>query len=107
MSHVAARIRTSPAQRRCPNAISPAAKKVRARPTTVTWLGVSGVRPSALINASAWRRNQASNRVVNTRHLQLSRGLCCKDFARLLVDVDDVRRHPVPRIAVGLLHAIV
>src|SRR2546422_1532550 len=75
MSQVPAKMSTTPAQRSCPNAASPAARNVSASPTTVTWFGVSGVRPSAVIKASAWRRTHASNRVVNTSHLHRLRGL--------------------------------
>src|SRR5690348_3686016 len=107
MSQVPASTRTTPAQRRCPKAINPAAKNMSATPTTVTWLGVSGVRPSAVISASACRRTQASNRVVNIRHLQLHRGLRGLCLARLLVDVDDLGRDPVPRVAPSLFQAIV
>src|SRR5215467_5783233 len=107
MSHVPARISTTPAHRRWPNAISPAAKKVRATPTTVTWLGVSGVRPSAVISLSALRRTQASNRVVNTGHLQLSCRLRGECAARLLINVDNLCRDPVPGVASGLLDAVV
>src|SRR5207248_8503463 len=98
---------TPPAQRRDPTATATAARNVRATPTTVTWLGVSGVRPSAVIRASAWRRTQASNRVVNTCHLHLSRGLGGKLPARLVIDLDDLSRDCLPRVPARLLHPIV
>src|SRR5690349_25155357 len=88
MSHVPAKISTIPAQRSWPNAASPDAKNVRARPTNVTWFGVRGVRPSAASSASAWRRTQASKRVVNTRHLQFSSRRGGEGLARVVVDVD-------------------
>src|SRR5437773_11190814 len=107
MSHVPATTRTTPAHRSCPKATSPAAKTVRATPTTVTWLGVRGERPSAEISASAWRRTPASNRVVNSCHLHFHRGLGCKRLARLVVDLDHLGRAAVPGVASSLLHSLV
>src|SRR5207302_11358956 len=107
MSQVPAKIRTTPAQRSCPNAASPAARNVSASPTTVTWFGVSGVRPSAVIKASAWRRTQASNRVVNTGHLHRLGRVGGEREARLLVDLDDLGRHQVPRVATRLLQRLI
>src|ERR1700686_180747 len=102
MSHVPARISTTPAQCSWPNAISDAATKVRIMPTTVTWFGVRGTRPTADINASARRRTQASNRVVNM-HL-LSQLRCeYRSLARLLIHLDHLRRHCLPCVAAGLL----
>src|ERR1700694_3342692 len=76
--------------------------KVSATPTTVIWFGVTGTRPSADINASARRRTQASNRVVNI-YLLNSPGVRhdaagCRR-ARLFVDLDDLGSHRLPRIA--------
>src|SRR5690348_2039573 len=102
MSHVPAKIRTTPAHRRCPNAARPAASTVSAKPTTVTWFGVSGVRPSAVMSASARRRTHASNRVVNTRHLQSAGRLRGERLARFLVDLDDLGHDGGPRIATRL-----
>src|ERR1700676_90722 len=102
MSHVPAKIRTTPAHCRWPKAISPAATKVSATPTTVSWFGVKGTRPTADIKASAWRRTQASNRVVNMTLLGVLRhGL--RGFARFLVDLDHLRGDCVPRVAPCLL----
>ena len=66
---------------------------------TVIWLGVMGMRPSADINASARRRTQASNRVVNIYLLDPP----CGRHSRLFVDLDDLRSHDVPSEAVRLL----
>src|SRR5437868_1839100 len=107
MSHVPAKMRTTPAQRSWPNAARPAARNVSARPTTVTWFGVNGVRPSAVISASARLRTQASNRVVNTAYLQGRHRLRGESFARVLIDVDDVRGNQLPRVAARLLERIV
>src|SRR5437879_10724595 len=107
MSHVPAKISTTPAHRRWPKATRPAARKVSPRPTTVTWLGVIGLRPSADTSASAWRRTQASNRVVNTGHLQCCRRSCGECLTRLLVDLDDLRCDKLPRVASGLLNRVV
>src|SRR5215510_16222323 len=105
MSHVPARISTTPAQRRSPKAISPAATNVSTTPTTVTWFGVSGDRPSALMSASAWRRTQTSNRVVNTSHLHsLGRGR--EREACLVVDIDNFRSDDVPGVAPRLLERV-
>src|SRR5258705_4756678 len=108
MSNVPANPRTTPAHRRWPNAASTAATKVSATPMTVIWLGVIGMRPTADINASALRRTQASNRVVNIHLLDLSRvrggsnvGLTRCRRPRLVVDLDDLRSHDVPPIAAG------
>src|SRR2546430_12914960 len=107
MSQVPAKIRTTPAQRSCPNAASPAARNVSASPTTVTWFGVSGVRPSAVIKASACRRTQASNRVVNTGHLQRFCGSDGQRLASLLVDLDDLGSNQLPRVTARLLPPVV
>src|SRR5437588_12276755 len=107
MSQVPAKIRTTPAQRNCPNAASPAATTVSAKPTTVTWFGVSGVRPSAVISASARRRTQASNRVVNICHLKRPWAAGREGLARLLVDLDDLRRHAVPGVAARLAKRVI
>src|SRR5436190_22919908 len=106
MSHVPAKMSTMPAQRSCPAAASPAATKVSARPTTVTWFGVSGVLPRAVIRASAWRRTQASNRVVNIAHLQHGQGLRGKRSASLLVDLDHLGGDDLPRVAARLVQPI-
>src|SRR5690349_11435015 len=106
MSHVPATMRTMPAQRSWPIATSPAAKNVNASPTTVTWFGVNGVRPSAFINASALRRTHASNRVVNTAYLQGRDGLRGARFAGVDVDIDDLRRDGLPRVASRLLERV-
>src|SRR2546430_8245468 len=107
MSQVPAKIRTTPAQRSCPNAASPAATTVSPKPTTVTWFGVSGVRPSAVINASARRRTQASNRVVNIGHLQRLWAARGEGLARLLVNLDDLGRHAVPGVSARLVERVV
>src|SRR5690349_23201733 len=107
MSHVPARIRTTPAQRSWPNAIRPDAKNVSTTPTTVTWFGVRGDRPSAEISASAWRRTQASNRVVNIGHLHRRSWPARHRLAGFVVDVDDIGRHRRPRVATGLFHRVV
>src|SRR4029077_12827270 len=106
MSKVPANARTKPPQRRWPSAASTAAPNVSATPMTVIWLGVIGMRPTADINASARRRTQVSNRVVNIHLLELScggvdpaQGHCY----RLVVDLDDLRRHDVPPKAAGFL----
>src|SRR4029077_13622529 len=98
MSHVPAKISTTPAHLSWPNAARPAARKVIPVPMNVTWFGVRGVRPSAVTSASARRRTQASNRVVNTAHLQVGRMRRRQRRARLLVDADDLGRHAVPRV---------
>src|ERR1700694_5584227 len=81
--------------------MSPAAAKVSTNPTTVTWFGVNGTRPTAAIKASALRRTQASNRVVNMLLPWLPSRL-----ARFLVNLDHLRRHGVPRVAPGLRMAV-
>src|ERR1700694_2411589 len=106
MSHVPAKISTTPAQRRSPKATSVAAKKVNASPTTVTWFGVKGTRPTADIKASARRRTHASNRVVNMALvLSLHSHSRCEPcrLARFLVNLDHLRRDGVPRIPPRLL----
>src|SRR4029077_511375 len=97
-----ANARTTPPQRSWPNAASTAATKVRATPMTVIWLGVTGMRPSAVISASARRRTQASNRVVNMDLL----GATGDHRHRLFVDLDDLRRHRLPSVATGFLVAV-
>src|SRR5438046_48810 len=87
-------------------ATSVAARNVSATPTTLTWFGVSGLRPSADTSAWAWRRTQASNRVVNTRHLQRPGRLRGKRLPCFLVDLDDLCRDCVPRVASGLLQRV-
>src|ERR1700686_2455306 len=76
----------------------PAATNVSIKPTTVTWFGVKGTRPTAAIKASALRRTQASNRVVNMLLPWLSSGL-----ARFLVNLYHLRRDCVPCVAPCLL----
>src|SRR5258708_8782362 len=98
MSHVPAKISTTPAQRSWPNATNVAATNVSIKPTTVTWFGVKGTRPIAAIKASARRRTQASNRVVNMLLPWLPSGL-----ARFLVNLYHLRRDSVPRVAPRLL----
>src|SRR3989442_13917891 len=107
MSQVPAKISTMPAQRSCPNATSPAARKVSASPTTVTWFGVRGVRPSAVIKASACLRTQASNRVVNTTHLHCLGRVGGERAAGVLVNLDDLGGNEVPRVATCLLQRVV
>src|SRR6202035_5968317 len=104
MSHVPAKIRTTPAQRSSPNATRNAAKNVRRTPTTVTWFGVNGTRPMADINRSARRRTQASNRVVNIDLLSF----CClvRGLARFLVHLDHLRGDSIPRIAARFLVSV-
>src|SRR2546427_9393421 len=106
MSQVPAKISTMPGERSCPNAASPAARKVSASPTTVTWFGVRGVRPSAVIKASACLRTQASNRVVNTTHLHCLGRVGGERAAGVLVNLDDLGRNEVPRVATGLLQRV-
>ena len=96
MSHVPAKMSTTPAQRSWPNAARPAATQVRANPTTVTWLGVMGERPSAAISASACLRTQASNRVVNTAHLQRGYELPGESLARVQIDLDHLGGDVLP-----------
>src|SRR5207248_11179056 len=96
MSNVPANASTSPAGRSCPVPASNAARNVRAVPTTVIWFGVTGSRPRADIRLSAWRRTQASNRVVNM-HLLEHAGR--RRAPRLLVYLDDLGRDRGPRIA--------
>src|SRR6267143_3584698 len=98
MSIVPATIRTTPAQRSWPSAVNTAATNVSATPITVIWFGVKGMRPSADINASARRRTQSSNRVVNIQLLDLAGG-----GARLLVNLDDLRGDYLPPKATSLL----
>src|ERR1700688_2855224 len=98
MSQVPAKISTTPAHCQWPKAMSPAATNVSSSPTTVTWFGVNGTRPIAAINASARRRTQASNRVVNMLLPRLVRGL-----ARLLIDFNHLRRDSAPGVAPRLL----
>src|SRR2546430_528589 len=107
MSHVPAKMSTTPAQRSWPNAARPAARKVSPRPTTVTWFGVRGVRPNAAISASACLRTQASNRVVNTAYLQRRQGFRGECPARVLIDVDDLGSDQLPRVAARLLERVV
>src|SRR5260370_36420044 len=98
MSQVPAKIRTTPARSRWPNAASVAAMNVNTNPTTVTWFGVSGTRPAAAITASARRRTQASNRVVNMSLPWLARSFV-RGLACFFVDLDHLRRDSVPRVA--------
>src|SRR5438128_11895432 len=107
MSHVPAKIRTTPAHLKCPNAARPAAMKVRANPTTVIWLGVTGERPSADISASAWRRTHDSNRVVYTCPLELSGRPRGHVFARLVVNLEHIGGDLVPRVATRFLQGVV
>src|SRR3982074_575433 len=102
MSHVPARMSTTPAHRSWPNAASAAAPNVRTMPTTVTWFGVRGTRPMADIKASARLRTQASNRVVNIRLLSKPHGER-RGFARLFVHLDHPRSDRVPCVAASLL----
>src|SRR5579859_6724860 len=106
MSQVPAKMRTTPAQRNWPNAARPDARTVAQRPTTVTWFGVSGTRPAADISASARRRTQASNRVVNICHLDVPGRLRGGHLDRFLVDLDHLRRHRIPRVPTGLLERV-
>src|SRR5207253_5049272 len=81
--------------------------EARPRPTTVTRCGVRGVRPSAETSASACLRTQASNRVVNTRHLQCPGRLSGQRFARFLVNLDDLAGDQIPGVATCLLQRVV
>src|SRR6202022_4582533 len=105
MSQVPAKISTTPAQRRPPKAASVAAANVNTRPTTVTWLGVKGTRPTADIKASARRRTQASNRVVNMSLLGLLWCFLC-GHSGFLVDLDHLRRDDLPRVPARLLMSV-
>src|SRR5712692_2509424 len=100
MSHVPAKISTTPAHLSCPKAASEAATKVRTRPTTVIWFGVKGTRPTADIKASALRRTQASNRVVNMAYLSFRGWLLCR-LTCPLVHLDHLRGDRLPRVAAG------
>src|SRR5712664_1235450 len=109
MSNVPANARTTPAQRRSPNDVRTAATNVSATPTTVIWLCVTGMRPSADINASARRRTQASNRVVNIDLLD-STGLCPDAAGRslgLLIDLDDLGGYGLPPKSACLLVSVI
>src|SRR5260370_28175717 len=91
MSKVPAKASTTPPHRSWPNAVSTAAAKVSAVPTTVIWFGVTGSRWIADMSASAWRRTHASNRVVNTDHLSRSDDpSLAAQPARFLVDSHDL-----------------
>src|SRR5713226_2974959 len=105
MSQVPAKIRTTPAQRSWPRAASDAATKVKMRPTTVTWFGVKGTRPMADIRASALRRTQASNRVVNMAYLSFRGWLLCR-LTCLLVHLDHLRGDRLPRVAAGFFMTV-
>src|SRR3981189_3304021 len=109
MSQGPATISTTPAQRSSPKATSVAATNVSSSPTTVTWFGVKGTRPSADIKASALRRTHASNRVVNkalflSLRLQ-SRGEPCR-LASFFVDLDHLRSDGIPGIPSRLLMSV-
>src|SRR5437764_15151038 len=105
MSKVPPNARTTPAQRSWPAPARIAARNAIEVPTTVIWFGVTGSEASADINLSAWRRTQASNRVVNIDHLKAgfvrSRGLA-RHLPGLFVDLDDLRRDRRPRVALRL-----
>src|SRR5712692_11074137 len=99
MSNVPAKASTTPPHRSWPNAVRTAATNVSAVPTTVIWFGVTGSRRTADINASACRRTQASNRVVNIHHLKFPYGV--SPFAQppgLLIDAHDPRSDLLPGI---------
>src|SRR5260370_34882531 len=107
MSKVPEKDSTTPPHRRWPNAVSTAAAKVSAVPTTVIWFGVTGSRWIADMSASAWRRTHASNRVVNIDHLSRSDGLSLgAQLARFLVDSHDLRGNLLPGIAASLLQTV-
>src|SRR5712664_1425592 len=107
MSNVPAKARTTPPHRSGPPAVSTAATNVSAVPTTVIWFGVTGRRRSADINASAWRRTQASNRVVNIHHLSGTDSfLSSAELTRLVVDSDDPAGDLLPGIPASLLETV-
>src|SRR6266852_1123001 len=107
MSNVPAKASMTPPHRRSPNAVSTAATKVSAVPTTVIWFGVTGSRWSADIRASAWRRTQASNRVVNIHHLPGAHRLSLfAQPARFPINVHDLRSDLLPGIAARLLQTV-
>src|SRR5579859_5653196 len=99
MSKVPPTASTTPPQRSWPNATRRAAMNVSAVPMTVTWFGVTGRRASADINLSACRRTHASNRVVNIHHLTAA----FEGPAGLLVDLDHLLGHRLPRVPPRLL----
>src|SRR5450759_5631359 len=101
MSHVPAKIRTTPAHRSWPKATRNAAANVSATPTTVTWFGVKGTRPTADIRASALRRTQVSNRVVNMSLPWLPGRVAC-GLARFFVNLDHLCRDSIPGVPAGL-----
>src|SRR5437764_9940272 len=107
MSNVPLTASTAPATRRWPRPASSAAPNVNSVPVTVTWLGVIGSRPRSRASRCALRLTHAWKRTVNTRlHLlptRRSRGL--PRPPRLLVDLDHLRRHDPPGIALGLPQA--
>src|ERR1700716_2190374 len=78
---------------------------VSTSPTTVTWFGVKGTRPMADIKASALRRTQASNRVVNMILLALPCPVTCQ-LACFPVNLDHLRRDSLPRVPARLLMSV-
>src|SRR6185312_17398610 len=108
MSNVPANASTTAAHTRSPRPVRKAAPKVSSVPTTVIWFGVTGRRPRADISASARRRTQASNLVVNIAHLRgpaiLARD--ARGLARLAINVDHLRGHAVPRVPARLVIAV-
>src|SRR5260370_11118243 len=107
MSKVPEKASTTPPHRSWPNAVSTAAAKVSAVPTTVIWFGATGSRWSSDMSASAWRRTHASNRVVNIDHFSRSDGLSLgAQLARFLVDSHDLRGNLLPGIAASLLQTV-
>src|ERR1700730_1178142 len=107
MSNVPAKARTTPPQRSWPPAVSTAATKVSAVPSTVIWFGVTGRRPSAAIRDSACRRTQASNRVVNIQHLSRTDHLSLRAYlASLAIDLEHLRSDLFPCVAAGLLEPV-
>src|SRR4030088_2897792 len=102
MSNVPAKIHTTPAHRRWPNATSIEAANVSPSPITVIWFGVTGSRRTADIKVSAWRRTPASNRAVNIAPLNPAGD----GRSRLVVNLDNLGRHYLPCVTARLLVSV-
>src|SRR5581483_6815322 len=101
MSKVPPNASTMPAASSCPAATRIAARKAIDVPTTVIWFGVTGSDARRDMKRSAFRRTQASNRVVNMHHLKL-RDAGASLLARLPVDLQHLLGHGAPRISLRL-----
>src|SRR5581483_658529 len=101
MSKVPPNASTMPAASSCPAATRIAARKAIDVPTTVIWFGVTGSDARRDMKRSAFRRTQASNRVVNMHHLKF-RHAGARGISRLAVDLQHLLGDGAPRIALRL-----